>query len=289
MNRLHSKSPSLLHSSFLQGCVCLFSLSALPAALVAQDTPPEKPVVESATPTAKLKTALASLRDLRGTKGQARRDGLLDIAKRLEAIAGEAADDKTTAARAWYEAGECRRRAEDSENAAKAFRSCLETEVQTYRERALFGLGSMQRRMRKYDEAIANYSACAKVRPDSGRAHEARMWVGRCYESKNSLDQAITTYRDALKATDDPVRDVEASDRLCKVLVRKGDLDGAQKALADTESAVQVVVAAGGRLGKRVQRALERRTGPRALQRAKDARDGAGADAVRLERDRARR
>lgn len=268
----------------------LFTVTALlvPRMASAQDPQPEPRVEISSTEA--LKQALDGLKALKGLKGAERQAALKAAAESFEVLFDDLASSPDSLARASFEAGECRRRLGELEAAEANFTRCLQAaEAGRYAERALFQRASMRRRTKRFEEAIADYRQAASVRPESARAHESRLWIGRCLLTAGKLEEACTAFRAALEATAEPVRRIEASDRLAGAWIQRGDLAAAKEALDSVESEVASVLEAGGKLGERVQKALDRRSSVKKLRKEADDRNDSAGEAARLERDRARR
>ncbi|MEO0478571.1 MAG: tetratricopeptide repeat protein [Planctomycetota bacterium] len=268
----------------------LFTVTALlvPRMASAQDPQPEPRVEVSSTEA--LKQALDGIKALKGLKGAERQAALKAAAESFEVLFDDLASSPDSLARASFEAGECRRRLGELEAAEANFTRCLQAEeVGRYAERALFQRASMRRRTKRFEEAIADYRQAASVRPESARAHESRLWIGRCLLTAGKLEEACTAFRAALEATAESVRRIEASDRLAGAWIQRGDLVAAKEALDSVEAEVASVLEAGGKLGERVQKALDRRSSVKKLRKEADDRNDSAGEAARLERDRARR
>ncbi len=222
-------------------------------------------------------------KDLRGRRGPERLVALQKIAQRCESIAAEFAAERPAAARAWFEAAEAWRKHGSADKAAVDYGKALDNDDGRYRERCTFQLAQMQRRLEKFDAAIATYRKAAKIAPQSKRAHQSRVWIARCLDSAGKQDEALPAYRAAVDAAVRPRDRVDAGNWLAKALVTRGDLDAATAAITATEKAVQPTIDKGGKGAAGLQRALDKMSAKRALRRARDKATGAAQDAARLE------
>ena len=93
-------------------------------------------------------------------------------------------------------------------------------------------------------------------------------------------------YRRAVEAAGRPRQVIEACNWLAKSLVAAGDLEGAAAAIGMADQAVQKVMANGGTGVESLKKALAEMSARKALQRAKDKKSGAHADARGLEKGR---
>ncbi|MCC6672221.1 MAG: tetratricopeptide repeat protein [Planctomycetes bacterium] len=232
-------------------------------------------------PQAALKAAAALLDKVTGTTGPDRLARLEEAAKAYERVAGEFAGDKQTAARAWYEAGDIWRRHGSLAPAEKAFAQALAIDPARFGERAALQLGNMQRRLKRYDEAIVHYRQAAGFKPDSARAQEARLWIGRTLQEKGAQQEAAAAFREAADKADSAVEVVEACNYLAKSLLALGDGSGAQAAI---DRAAQAVETAEGKEQERAKREFDDMSARRALQRERDQKPETKRDAADLER-----
>ncbi|MBK8975710.1 MAG: tetratricopeptide repeat protein [Planctomycetes bacterium] len=251
----------------------------------AQDVPPpaERVPGTSQDPAAAFRAASDKLASLKGVRGADRVTGLREAAAMYARIATDFDDRPETVARAHYESGECLRRAGDVAEAERAYSACLEADRGSFRERASFERGSMLRRLERWDDAVASYRIAIEARPASARADEARVWVGRCLESKGDNDGAREAYQDAVDSASSPERGVDACNRLGMFLVRRGELEAAGAIVERAEQIAEPVLQAGGKAAERMQERLDEMSVRRSLQRAIDRRDDAAGDAVRLD------
>ncbi len=252
---------------------------------------PQKKVA-GARPSAEARRALGEVAaaedSIKGLKGPERQQAIESAATRYEQVAASFAAERAASATAWYKAGELWRRGGSLAKAESAYEKALQNDDGRYRERALFQRAGMQRRQKKFDEAIASYQSAATVKPSSTRAHEARLWIARCLSSAGKPDEAIREFRAALESSNTPRRIIDASNYLAKALIAKGDLVGARAAIEHAEKSSRSAIDQGGAEGERTRKALEKMSARKALQRARDKANRAGADAVQLERDRRR-
>ena len=288
MKTMHLEICSLL---VLAGLVSgLVAQSPKPEAEPAKKTPePAKRVADPAKAThggtagggrQALKAAAELAEKVKGLRGPARDQALEQAAKAYEEVAAAHAGEPALAAQAAYEAGELWRRGSDLVLAEAAYRKAAELDRDRYAERAWLELGNMQRRQKKWDEAVATYTQLVEFAPKSSRAHDARLWIGRTLQQKGTPEPALAAFRTALDAAGSPLEAIEAANWLAKTLITTGDLAGAEAALTAAE---QHRVA--GPDAERIRRALDDMSARRALQRARDKSGDAHEDAKDLEDD----
>ncbi len=240
-----------------------------------------------ATSDGRVQEAEGAAADCKGKKGEERQVALERAAKLWEGVLADFAESEPeVGVRAAWEAGELWRRKGDLDGADRCYTRALALDQGRYRERATYARADVARRQQRFDDAIALYGEVVGMRPDSARAHRSRLRIGRCLEAKNDREGALQTYRDALDAVAaTPRRAVDAGNALARLLVRMDDLDGAAAAIERVESIAKPVLDAGGKEGQRLQKALDGMSARRALQRARDDREGAGDDAEELDED----
>ena len=266
----------------------LGSLLSGPGALCAQAPagPKPAPAAETAAPAdagkAALKSAAAIAEKAHGLRGAERKEILERAARAYEEVANTQAQSPATAAEACFEAAELWRRTENLPAAESSYAKANELEPARYAERALLEIAHVQRRQKRFDDAIATYQKCAKVKGTSARAHEARLGAGRCYEQKGMLAEAVTAYRAAVEADTTPTRRIDSLDALAKTLIAQGSLDAAAAAITQAESLASATDT--GPEAERIQKAIEQMSARKALQRAQDKKTNAAKSAAEVER-----
>jgi len=233
-----------------------------------------------------LAAAAMAARQAKGLRGPERLQVLEMAAGRYEAVAAEFAAERPACAQASYEAGELWRRHGSLAKAEAAYRKALASDDGRFEERALYQIAEMQRRQKMLDAAIETYRRAAGVKPSSGRAHDARLWVGRCLLSQSKDAAAIEAFQQALESTDEPRQVIEACNDLAKAFIRTGDLTAAEGAIEHARTAARPVIEAGGDDAPGLQKALDGMSAQKALERARDKANATAKDAVQLERDR---
>jgi tetratricopeptide (TPR) repeat protein len=262
-------SSSLSVRSFVAGLALAFPVAAQggvkPAPGVEKDPPKSGGTVVGG------REALKACRDLaaqiKGLKGPTRDSALEEAAKAYEHVAAEYAADRGLAAQAWYEAAELWRRGDDLPQAETAYGKAITNDSDRYAERSLLEVGNLQRRQKRFDDAVATYKKLVALNPKSSRGHDARLWIGRTLQQKGTWPQAVAAYTEAVEAAPALLDRIEASDWLVKALVHTGELDKAGQVVDSIEKAGQEVT---GPEAARVQKALEGLSGKRALQKARD-------------------
>jgi tetratricopeptide (TPR) repeat protein len=264
----------------------LLALCALTCGLSAQAQPKPAPATETAAPAdggkEALKSAAALAEKARGVRGAERKEILERAARAFEEVAVAHARTPAIAAEASFEAAELWRRCENLSAAEGLYAKANELEPARWAERALLEIAHVQRRLKRFDDAIATYEKCAKVKGGSARAHEARLGIGQCHEAKGQLAEAVAAYRAAVEADTTPTRKIDSLDELAKTLVQQGDLDGAAAAIGQAES-----LEASGDTGvdaERLRRAIEQMGARKALQRAHDKKTNAARSAEEVEK-----
>lgn len=144
----------------------------------------------------------------------------------------------------------------------------------------------MQRRQDQVEQAYQGYVKVAMIDPGSSRSHEARLWIGRTLESLEKPVEAIAAYRQAVEAAVRTRQSIEACNWLAKALVISGDLDGAAAALTVADKAVEAAERKGESGVQSLKKALVEMSARKALQRARDKKNGAHQDARSLEKSR---
>jgi len=228
--------------------------------------------------------ALRACRDLaakiKGLRGPTRDAALEEAAKAYEQVGADYANDKATSAQAWYEAAELWRRGNDLAPAEAAYGKAVENDRDRYAERAWLEVANLQRRSKRYDDAVATYKKVVELNPSSGRAHDARLWIGRTLQQKGTMPEAIAAYTEVVERAPSLLDRIEATDWLVKALVHVGDLDKAQSAFATLEAATKD---AEGPDAERVHKAFEGMTSKRAIEKARDKQTKAHKDAEQAE------
>lgn len=97
------------------------------------------------------------------------------------------------------------------------------------------GLGGILYFAREWDEAISHCQRALVIEPTFG---SGLLWIGRCYEQKGMLDEAIMRFRQAQEACG---ADTEASELLAHVLAMTGRRDEAKAILAQILSSAKRV------------------------------------------------
>jgi len=235
-----------------------------------------------------LAAAKALITSLKGVRGEERLAGLSKAASAFGAVAEKFSSEPAAACAALFEAGETWRRQGSLTRAEDSYRRALATEVQRYQGRATFQLAQMERRQKRFEDAIANYQRAAEINPEQNRANEARLWIARCLTSLGKGDEALQSFRAAVEAAATPRQVIEANNYLAKALIDGGDLEAAKAALAKAVAVARPLIEAGGKDSEGLRAALDHMSARKALQRALDKASGAARDAQQLEKDRSK-
>ncbi len=238
------------------------------------------------------RAALAACRELagkvKGLRGADRLQVLERAASAYDKVVADFAQEPAVAAAAAIAAADIWRQHGSLPLAEKDYLLAAQLDVGRFAQRGLCGAADMQRRQKRLEEAMATYVKAAAVDPASGRAQDARLWQARILQSMERLDEAIPAFQAALEAARPGSDTIEAANFLALAWVQKGDLDAAQHVIEHAEEAVAGLGEEDPVVVERLRKAIEAMSARRALQRARDQRDGAAEDAAQLERDRSR-
>jgi tetratricopeptide (TPR) repeat protein len=263
------------------------SASATPAQeATTGKTQQTKPLPISKEARTALKEAKAVAAKSKGLKGEARSNALIAGAKAYEAVAARFDSEAGACGNAWFAAAELWRRSSSLEAAAKAYGLAADRDPARYQERSWLQLAHIARRQKKDERALDLYKKVARLKSGTARTHQARVWIGRCFEQQKKPEQAIDAYRQALSLTTKPRRVLEISNRLANCLIKQGKLDQAGAVIRQAEAAAAPELAKKGPRAKSLRRALDRMSARKALQRARDKTAGAHQDAQDVERGR---
>lgn len=233
------------------------------------------------------RAALASGREaigrLRGLRGAERKSALEQAASAHDRIAEQFAAEPAVAAMAAFTGAELWRQQGSLALAEKDYLRAAQLDAPRFAQRGLLGAADMQRRQQRPDEAMATYQRAEAVEAGSSRAQDARLWRARLLQASDRLDQAVPAFQTALECAAGPAQVIEACNFLALALVQKGDLDAAERALEHAEHATQSAAEDDPATAERQQKWLEAMSARKALQRARDERNGAAGDAVRLD------
>ena len=228
--------------------------------------------------------ALRACRDLaakiKGLRGPTRDAALEEAAKAYEQVGVEHASDKAIAAQAYYEAAELWRRGNDLAPAEAAYGKAVENDRDRYAERSWLEVANLQRRSKRYDDAVLTYKKVVELNPSSSRAHDARLWIGRTLQQKGTMPEAIAAYTEALERAPALLDRIEATDWLVKAQVHVGDLDKAAATFATLETLVKD---SEGPDVDRVHKAFDGMTSKRTIEKARDKQTKAHKDAEQAE------
>ncbi|MBL9076962.1 MAG: hypothetical protein JNL08_05630 [Planctomycetes bacterium] len=259
--------------------------------IAAQSVPADaaaKPAVPRVQTSEAGRAALAAGRDLvgalRGLRGPERKTALEQAAAAHDRIAEQFAAEVPVAAAAVFTAAELWRQQGSFALAEKDYLRAASLDAARFAQRGLFGAAEMQRRQQRPDEALGTYAKAEAVAPGTGRAQQVRLCRARLLLSLERVDEAVSGLQAALESAEGPSQVIEAANLLALAFVKKGDLDAAARAIEHAERAVEAAADDDDAPAhERHLKALEGMSARRALQRARDERDGAGADAVHLD------
>lgn len=274
------------------------ALLALP--LAAQETPPtptpgaggerakavaSKPAMSEAGKKALAVAKEASL-PLRTLRGPERAPALEAAAGAYDKVVADFGSEPAVAAFAAMAAADLWRQQGSLPLAEKAYLRAAALDGPRFGQRGLMGAADMQRRQKRVDDALATYAKAIALEPGSSRAQEMRLWQARLLQGAGKLDEAVVAFQAALESADPGSQVIEACNFLALVWIQKGDLDAAGRALEHAEQAVTAAADEDPQTVERLKKAIEGMSAKKTLQRARDAQNGVGEDAARLEASR---
>lgn len=260
----------------------------------------EKPATKRIMPkydapklTSEARSAIAEARKLakavRGKTGAGRSRQLELAASAFDSLVAKFEAEPAAAALAAWSAAESWRRHGSAPLAEKDYLHAAKCDPVRYGQRGLLGAADMQRRQQRVEDAIKTYEKAEAVDPRTGRAQKARLWVARILLKSNKVDAAIERFQGALESAPSPRQAIDAADYLAKAWIQKGDLDSAGFVIDHAEKVVHEQKHEDPIVAEQLRRAFERMSAKRALQRARDAKNNAAKDAVRLDEHRRKR
>jgi tetratricopeptide (TPR) repeat protein len=244
-----------------------------------------KKVVYSDTGRVALQKAKESVSALRGLRGGERTQALQTAASGYDKVAVDFATEPAVAAAAAFAAAELWRQQGNLQLAEKDFLAAVQLDGERFGQRGLMGAADMQRRQKRYEEALVTYQKAAALEPGSARAQDARLWRGRLLQDSERLDEAIPAFQAALESAAPGAQTIDACNFLAIAQVAKGDFDAAVRAIEFAEQSVQSLGDEDPIVIERLKKALEGMTAKKSLQRARDKQVEAGKDAQKLEAD----
>lgn len=252
------------------------------AAAEAAAKPRSKPVISEPA-----RNALAGAKELamavRGLRGPERTKALEAAASAYDKVVAEFTAEPWVAATAAFTAAETWRQQGSLALAEKDFLLAAQLDAERFAQRGLLGAADMQRRQKRYDEAMATYQKGAAVDPGSARAQEARLWLGRMLHDSERVDEAITAYQAALESAHAGQQTIDVCNWLAIAWIAKGDFDAAARAIDHAEQSVATLGDEDPIVLERLKKSLELMPAKRSLQRARDKQANAGKDAAALD------
>jgi tetratricopeptide (TPR) repeat protein len=239
------------------------------------------------------RAALAAAKALagrtRGLAGNERLAALQAAATAYDRALAEFGAEPAVAGAAAFAGAELWRQHGSLALAEKDFLLAAEIDGPRFGQRALLAAADLQRRLKRPEEAMVTFAKAATVEPGTARAQEARLGQARVLKAMGRLDEAITACQAALESAHPGKQTIDAADLLAQAHVQKGDLEAAERAIEHAEQVVGGVGDEDPIVVERLRKALTAMSARKLLQRARDKAAGAGADAVRLDSDRAGR
>jgi len=232
--------------------LCLMTLLA--AATAAAGTFPKQ---EDAK--AQLQFAKSLKRDLRGLKGQEKREGMRQVVKAYQMVAKYfpgAVAEKTEAS---FRQGEILRTLKDREKAAQAFEKAVSLNGSgIFSARALLEIGHLHRKAKRFDQAIESYEKVTQDFPDLGKQNDgALIWIGKVHGSQKRHELAREIWEKVAEKSDDPLARIKAFDLIGGSFLKEKDSDSAQEILDRCQKELAAFADGDSSKAKRVRRALE--------------------------------
>ncbi|MFK7740778.1 MAG: hypothetical protein AB8H80_10675 [Planctomycetota bacterium] len=245
-----------------------------------------KPPRLSAEARAELKQARALVKACRGLTGPERSHRLEAAASKYDGLVARFAKEPRAAAEAAWAAAQLWRRHGSLPLAEKDYLHAASCDAARYAQRGLLGAADMQRRQERLESAFATYAKAEAVDAGTSRAQLARLWVARMLQSSGRLDAAIEKFQAALESAPTVRQSIGAADYLARAWLAKDDLESCEAVLDHIDKVVAAHEARDPIERERLRLALMRMSSRKALQRARDSKNGAAADAVRLDEHR---
>ena len=220
---------------------------------------------------------------VRGLRGPERSKALEAAATAYDKVAADFAAEPWVAATAAFTAAETWRQQGSLALAEKGFLLAAQMDAERFAQRGLLGAADMQRRQKRYEEAMATYQKGAAIDPGSSRAQDARLWQARMLHDSERLDEAIAAYQSALESAHAGAQTIDVCNWLAIAWIAKGDFDAAAHAIDHAEQSVATLDDEDPIVLERLKKSLELMPAKRSLQRARDKRSQAGKDAVGLD------
>lgn len=271
--------------------VALFvSLFSAVGAQAQQEAPKAEPAADPAPRAVNpAKSALAEARKLydavRGLRGGDRIAKLELAAKAFEQVVSLAGEDAKLAALAAFFAAGAWRQQGSLALAERSYLAAAQFDSPRYGARGHLGAADMQRRLKRTDEAIAEYLKVIDLEPGSGAAQDARLWQARLLQVNGKIDEAIATFQSALEAARAGRDTIDTANYLALAWIQKGDFEAAGFVLEHAEEAIAALGEEDPVTQERLRKALEGMSARKALQRALDKKNGAAKDAEQLEEE----
>lgn len=255
--------------------------------------PAARSKVQRPAPSPAAKAALAAAKELldkaRGLTGAERIQALERAASAYDKVVGEFVAEAAVAASAAFTAAGVWRQQGSLPLAEKDYLAAAKLDADRYAQRGWIGAADMQRRQKRYDDALGSYDKAAAIEPGSGLAHDARLWRARTLQSMGKIDEAIAAFQATLEAVRSVRDTIETTNDLALAWIAKGDLDAAGHVIDHADEAVANAGEEDPVVVERHRKALEAMSARKALQRARDKQSGSAEDAARLEAERARK
>ena len=219
----------------------------------------------------------------KGERGAARLQVLANAAADSDRVAAGFVSEASVAAAAAFAAAELWRRHGSMPLAEKDYLLAAKVDPGRFGQRGVLGAADMQRRQKRFADALATYRRVVAMEPGNGRAHVARLEISKLLRILERIDDAIAAAQLALECARPGRQTIDACNQLALLWIAKGDLDAAGRALGHAEDSIGGVDNADPIVAERLQKAVELMSARRALRRAVDKVNDAAGDAARLD------
>ncbi|MBL8723498.1 MAG: hypothetical protein JNK49_05595 [Planctomycetes bacterium] len=233
------------------------------------------------------KAALTAARDLaqrtKGLQSAERLAALQQAAAAYDRVVVDFAAEPAVAGPAAFAAAELWRQHGSPAMAEKGYLLAAEIDSHRFGARAWLGAAEMQQRQKQLERALVSFGQVITAEPGGAHAHDARLAQARLLEALGKPDAALETLRGALESARPGRQGIEAANLLALLLVRRGDFDGAERAIEHAQHEVSAAGDEDAATTARLQKLADTMSAKKALQRARDKQNQAGAEAARLD------
>jgi hypothetical protein len=260
------EAPELPEAPVPPGAPALAGAPALPGALVAAWRPATSAAGEDGmreSVRTALAEAAAAKRDAQKLSGEERERALAEVTARYAAIAEEAGYSAAGRAEAAFRAGELLRGARRTDEATVMYARATELGAGAegggeFAARGLLEAAHLRRRAKDVAGALALYAEVRERFPGETRsAAHAVTWQGKLQLQSDQREQGIATllgFRELFPEY--PAEAVRNADLVALEQLEAGDETGARRTVEEIRTAMESIVAEGGKRAESVSKAL---------------------------------